>query len=88
MSNGISRIPKVPDEIKTAINNDTLSVFIGAGVSRLVGCKGWDALARNLVNRCHEEDIINFREKDTLSQIQDHKNDNNLLPHLPQQPPC
>ena len=47
MSNGISRIPKVPDEIKTAINNDTLSVFIGAGVSRLVGCKGWDALARN-----------------------------------------
>lgn len=82
MSNGISRIPKVPDEIKTAINNDTLSVFIGAGVSRLVGCKGWDALARNLVNRCHEEDIINFREKDTLSQIQDHKKTITICYHI------
>ena len=82
MSNGISLIPEVPEEIKYAVNNGTLAVFIGAGVSRLVGCQGWDALARNLVSRCHREDIINFRENDTLSQIQDHKKTITICYHL------
>ena len=36
MSNGISRIPEVPDEVKDAVNNGTLAVFISAGVSRLI----------------------------------------------------
>ncbi|MCK9420585.1 MAG: SIR2 family protein [Nitrospirae bacterium] len=82
MSNGISLIPEVPDEIRDAVNNGTLAVFIGAGVSRLVGCEGWDALARNLVNRCHREDIINFRESETLSQIPDHKKTITICYHL------
>lgn len=82
MSNGISRVPEVPNEIRDAVNNGTLAVFIGAGVSRLVGCEGWDTLARNLVSRCHKEDIINFREKDTLSQISDHKKTITICYHL------
>jgi hypothetical protein len=49
VSNGISRIPEVPGEVRDAVNNGTLAVFIGAGVSRLVGCEGWDTLARNLI---------------------------------------
>jgi hypothetical protein len=73
VSNGISRIPEVPDEIRDAVNSGTLAVFIGAGVSRLVGCQGWDTLARNLVERCHSEGIINFKENESLSQIPDHK---------------
>lgn len=72
MSN-IPPIPEVPNEIKDAVNKGTLAVFIGAGVSRLVGCEGWDTLARNLVGRCYSEGIINFKEKETLSQISDHK---------------
>jgi len=48
----IYEIPKVPKEIVDAVNNQTLAVFIGAGVSRLIGCMGWDQLATNLVNRC------------------------------------
>jgi hypothetical protein len=82
VSNSISLIPEVPDEIRDAVNNGTLAVFIGAGVSRLVGCQGWDTLARNLVSRCHSEDIINFREKDTLSQIPDHKKTITICYHL------
>lgn len=82
MSNGISRIPEVPDEIRDAVNGGTLAVFIGAGVSRLVGCEGWDALAKHLVNRCHREGIINYRENDTLSQIQDHKKTITICYHL------
>ncbi|WP_039764937.1 hypothetical protein, partial [Caldicellulosiruptor sp. F32] len=48
----ISKIPELPNKIKEAVNNRTLAVFIGAGVSRLIGCKGWEELAQNLVKRC------------------------------------
>lgn len=84
MGNNISPIPEVPDEIRDAVNNGSLAVFIGAGVSRLkpIKCQGWDALAKNLVNRCHNENIINFKERDTLSQIQDHKKTITICYHL------
>ena len=82
MSKGIPLIPDIPDEIRDAIDKGTLAVFIGAGVSRLVGCHGWDVLARNLVSRCHDEGIINFREYDTLSHIPDHKKTITICYHL------
>lgn len=84
MSNGISRILEVPDEIRNAVNSRTLAVFIGAGVSRLepINCHGWDELAKNLVKRCYKEGLINYKEKDTLSQIQDHKKTITICFHL------
>lgn len=82
MSNGIQRIPELPGEIKDAVNSRTLAVFIGAGVSRLVGCEGWDILARNLVTKCHEEGIINYKERETLYQITDHKKTITICYHL------
>jgi uncharacterized protein (DUF2132 family) len=48
----IYKIPPIPKEISEAVNNEYLAIFIGAGVSRLIGCMGWDQLAQNLVNRC------------------------------------
>ncbi len=75
----IYEIPKVPEEIIDAVNNQTLAVFIGAGVSRLIGCMGWDQLACNLVNRCFStkkkdgSGLINYKEKETLEQNKDHK---------------
>jgi len=75
----IYEIPKVPKEIVDAVNNQTLAVFIGAGVSRLIGCMGWDQLATNLVNRCFTtkkkdgSGLINYKEKETLIQEKDHK---------------
>ena len=75
----IYEIPKLPDEIKEAVNNNRLAVFVGAGVSRLIGCMGWDQLASNLVNRCFsttkkdDSGLINFKEKETLIQEKDHK---------------
>jgi len=84
----IPKIPKVPKEIVEAANNKTLAVFIGAGVSRLIGCMGWDQLARNLVNRCFstkKEDgsgLINFKEKETLIQNKDPKKTITICYHL------
>jgi len=75
----IPKIPPVPKEIVEAVNNETLAVFIGAGVSRLIGCMGWDQLARNLVKRCFSAKkkdgsiIINFKERETLIQNKDPK---------------
>jgi len=82
MSNGISPIPPVPQSIKDAINKEKLAVFIGAGVSRLVGCLGWGDLARNLIKRCYRQKIINFKERETLFQIQDHKKTITICYHL------
>lgn len=82
MNNSIPLRPEVPSEIKDAVNRSTLAVFIGAGVSRLVGCQGWDTLSRNLVNKCHRENIINFKESETLSQISDHKKTITICYHL------
>ncbi|MCK5118296.1 MAG: hypothetical protein KAQ78_01860, partial [Candidatus Latescibacteria bacterium] len=50
--NGIEKIPRLPNEIVEAVNNNKLAIFIGAGVSRLIGCRGWDQLAQALINRC------------------------------------
>lgn len=82
MNNGILPLPKLPNEIRDAVDNRTLCVFIGAGVSRLVGCQGWDTLARNLLDKCHSEGIINFREMETLSQISDYKKAITICYHL------
>jgi hypothetical protein len=82
MDDTISPIPPVPKSIKDAVNQGTLAVFIGAGVSRLVGCLGWSDLARNLINRCHKEGLINFKEMETLSHIPDHKKTITICYHL------
>jgi len=48
----IQQIPDLPDQIKDAIDRNTLAVFIGAGVSKTLGCDGWDDLSERLINRC------------------------------------
>lgn len=60
-------IPKLPPQIIDAVNSNTLAVFIGAGVSRIVGCASWKTLANNLIEFCFSKSCINFKEKETLS---------------------
>lgn len=77
--NEIPPIPELPTQIIEAINDNRLVVFIGAGVSRLIGCMGWDQLAKNLVNKCYDtkkqdgSKCISFKEKETLLQENDYK---------------
>jgi hypothetical protein len=61
-------MPSLPDGIKEAVNKEELAVFVGAGASRLMGCMGWDELARELVSACHQAEYINFKEKETLAR--------------------
>jgi len=84
----IPKIPLVQKEIFEAVNNRTLAVFIGAGVSRIIGCKSWDQLAQNLVDKCFltkkngGSGLINYKEKETLIQSKDHKKTLTICYHL------
>lgn len=59
-------IPKLPEQIIDAVNRDTLAIFIGAGVSRIIGCASWEKLANDLIESCFSNSCINFKEKETL----------------------
>ncbi len=69
----IEFVPDCPTAIIDAVNNDKFALFIGAGISRLIGCIGWDKLAKNLINRCYGDGIINFKEKESLSKLNDQR---------------
>ncbi len=66
MANQIKEIPELPDELKEAVNRGRLVIFIGAGVSRLCGCRGWDDLAKNLIDECYNKKIINYQTRESL----------------------
>lgn len=82
MSIKIFHEPPLPPAIKQAFDDNKLAVFIGAGVSRLIGCDGWDELAKNLIRRCYDEGLINFKEKESLSSISDHKKTITICHHI------
>ena len=46
----IPSIPDLPSELYVAHLQEKLAIFIGAGVSRLAGCKSWEDLAANLLS--------------------------------------
>jgi hypothetical protein len=71
-------IPLVPPGIFKAVNDKKLAVFVGAGVSQIMGCMGWEELARRLVTKCASIKIdgspyLNFRETEILARYNDHK---------------
>ncbi len=76
----IEKLPDVPKDIIDAVENKKLVVFIGAGVSRIIGCMGWAQLAANLINICFttqnkekSRTCINFKEKESLENENNHK---------------
>ncbi|MGF7118380.1 SIR2 family protein [Methanobacterium oryzae] len=75
----IEPVPELQSEIIDAINNKNLAIFIGAGVSRLIGCDSWAELANNLLSTCFStkksngSTCINYAEKNKLSQDNDLK---------------
>ncbi|MES0336132.1 MAG: hypothetical protein SFH39_07230 [Candidatus Magnetobacterium sp. LHC-1] len=69
----IPEIPELPDEIIEAVNYENLAVFIGAGVSKVIGCLGWNELANKLVERCCDERLITQEEWCILTKWTDPK---------------
>ena len=82
MSDKIPEIPEVPEKIIEAASKEELAVFIGAGVSRLVGCIGWDKLAQNLVDSCCKDKLISYGQKEVLNQCHDHRKTITICYHV------
>lgn len=78
----IEPVPILPPGIKDALDRDQFVVFVGAGVSRLVGCIGWEDLGKNLVSACFDKKYINFKEKEKLSTEADHRKTISICYHI------
>ncbi|MCW4048168.1 MAG: hypothetical protein NWE89_00375, partial [Candidatus Bathyarchaeota archaeon] len=69
----IKEIPDLPQELMSAIDSDSLSIFTGAGVSQLVGCWSWRHLSNELVKSCYGNNYINYRQQEILLSYKDYK---------------
>lgn len=65
----IPDIPKVPNGIFSAATSGKLILFIGAGVSRIIGCPSWKTFALNYLKYLYENKCINYYEYENLSKL-------------------
>lgn len=63
--------PPIPQELIDAANSGMLVAFIGAGISRLVGCPSWDGFADAVLNQLLSKGVIDYHEKALIDSIQD-----------------
>jgi hypothetical protein len=63
------QIPPIPLEVKQAANEANLVIFIGAGVSRLMGCPSWDQFADDALRQLANQDLITFGDMQQLSHL-------------------
>ena len=72
-SPNVPSLPDIPPELLEKINEKKVAFFLGAGVSRLIGCLGWKALGSRLVEKCFKERYINYKKMETILEIDDPK---------------
>lgn len=66
--------PIFQENIKNAVNEGKLIVFIGAGISRLCGLPSWDEAANDLLDYCEKQPKCKFQNYDKqriLANIKD-----------------
>lgn len=61
--------PPIPQEIEIAATECRLVVFIGAGVSRLVGCPSWDEFADRVLEQLATEGHLSYGDVQQLSSL-------------------
>lgn len=62
-------IPSVPEALIRASSEGKLVVFVGAGVSRIVGCPSWKQFAYRVLQYLYDTKCINFHEFKNLRQL-------------------
>lgn len=62
-------IPQIPPEVKLAASEGTLVMFIGAGVSKLMGCPSWDQFADGALQQLARQGHITFGDVQQLSDL-------------------
>jgi len=69
MSDEIPLCPPIPDRLRLAAKQGTLIPFIGAGVSQLGGCPGWEDLASAALRFFVDEGKLSHAQMDQLSSL-------------------
>ncbi len=69
----IEKIPPVPQEILKAASRGNLVVFVGAGVSRIIGCPSWKKLALLQLEELRKKGVINYFEYSKLKELDERK---------------
>jgi hypothetical protein len=62
-------IPEIPDSLMAACKRGELIVFVGAGVSRLLGAPSWAGLADKALDELHRNGGLSFSEKTQLTSL-------------------
>ncbi|MFC1772617.1 SIR2 family protein [Pseudomonadota bacterium] len=65
----IAPIPDLPDELLAAAQAGRLVPFVGAGVSRIAGCPGWDALANASLQQMVDAGRLSYAELEQCQSI-------------------
>ena len=71
--NEVKEIHDVPSQIFEAAKNGKLVVFIGAGVSRIIGCPSWKEFALLQLKDLYKNKAINYHEYKNLEKLETRK---------------
>lgn len=65
----IPLLPAIPERLRVAARQGTLVPFIGAGVSQLAGCPGWDEFANGALRFFVNRGLVTHGQFDQLSKL-------------------
>lgn len=65
----IPLLPPIPEELRLAAKLGTLIPFVGAGVSQLGGCPGWDEFATSALRFFVTQGKLDFSQFEQLSRL-------------------
>ena len=71
--NEVKEIRDVPSQIFEAAKNGKLVVFIGAGVSRIIGCPSWKEFSLLKLKDLYKNKAINYHEYKNLEKLETRK---------------
>jgi hypothetical protein len=62
-------IPTLPPQIVQAAQEGRLVIFVGAGISRLMGCPSWEQLADRCITELAHQRLLTFGEAEQLQHL-------------------
>jgi hypothetical protein len=65
----LREVPDLPDEVMQSALDGDLVLFVGAGVSMLLGMPSWSGMAHRQLEYLREQGLLNFSELEQLSSL-------------------
>lgn len=69
----LREVPELPEEIRQAALDGDLVLFVGAGVSMLVGLPSWDGLAFKALDELRQKGCLNYSELEQIKRLEPKK---------------